>query len=77
VAWREDSKGKMVLVSGGMIMVEATTGKGTVAEFTLSIPIFFHFAAPIEDAKLNSTGVTINYTPFVFQVNPQTGGKSV
>lgn len=78
VAWRElDSKNKLALVPGGMIMVNATTGKGTPAEFTLSVPIFFHFAAPAEDANLVSTGVIIEYTPFVFQVNPVSGGKSV
>ena len=76
VAWREDSKGKMVLVPGGMVLVTATTGKGTSSEFSMTIPVFFHFAAPIEDANLVSTGVSVNYTPFVFKVNPRTGGKS-
>lgn len=78
VAWREDDgKGKMALVPGGMILVHAVTGKGTASEFTLTTPVFFHFAAPIEDPNLVSTGVVINYTPFVLQVNPRIGGRSV
>lgn len=53
----------------GMIMVTATAGEGSEA-VSVSVPVFFHFAAPVKD-------VTINYTPFVFQVNPRTGGRSV
>lgn len=78
VAWREDDgKGNMVLVPGGMVLVKAVTGKGTASEFALTIPVFFHFAAPVEDGKLVSSGVVVNYTPFVLQVNPRVGGKSV
>lgn len=53
----------------GMIMVTATAGEGDEA-VSVSVPVFFHFAAPVKD-------VTINYTPFVLQVNPKTGGRSV
>ena len=52
----------------GMIMVTATAGEGDEA-VSVSVPVFFHFAAPVKD-------VTINYTPFVLQVNPKTGGRS-
>lgn len=51
------------------VVVKATTGKGTPGEITVKTPVFFHFA----NAK---NGVTVNYTPFVFQVNPRTGGTS-
>lgn len=83
IAWREpvSNKNYLALVPGGMVMVNATAGKGTPAEFTLSTPVFFHFSAIIEKEKdintLESTGVKIEYTPFVLQVNPVTGGKSV
>lgn len=53
----------------GMIMVTATAGTGEEA-VSVSVPVFFHFAAAIN-------GATINYTPFVFQVNPRKGGRSV
>lgn len=77
VPWREDDgKGNMVLVPAGMVLVTAVTGKGTPSEFALTIPVFFHFAAPVEDGKLVSSGVVVNYTPFVHQVNPRVGGKS-
>lgn len=82
VAWREpvDKKNYLALVPGGMVMVNATAGKGTPSEFTLSIPVFFHFSNIIEKEKdkdtMEPTGVRIEYTPFVLQVNPVTGGKS-
>lgn len=53
-----------------MILVQTTTGKGTTAEVSLKTPVFVHCSTPVN-------GVTINYTPFVFQVNPKTGGTSV
>lgn len=83
VPWREavNNKNYLAIVTGGMVIVNATAGKGTDAEFTLSVPVFFHLSAPIEKEKdintLVSTGVTIEYSPFVFQVNPALGGKSV
>lgn len=77
VANIDPATGALTFVTGGwkdsqcgMIMVTATTGKGTPAETSVTVPIFFHF---------NSTksGVKVMYTPFVFQVNPLTGGSSV
>ena len=53
-----------------VVMVTTTTGKGTSAEVTVKTPVFVHCSAPVK-------GVTVNYTPFVFQVNPRTGGTSV
>lgn len=54
----------------GMIIVTATTGKGTLEEVAVRVPVFFHFASPVAD-------ISVEYTPFVFQVNPRTGGRSV
>lgn len=53
-----------------MILVKATTGKGTAGEIIIKTPVFIHCSGPVN-------GVTVNYTPFVFQVNPRTGGNSV
>lgn len=53
----------------GMAMVTATTGSGD-EEVSVSVPVFFHLSSAVN-------GVTINYTPFVCQVNPRTGGRSV
>lgn len=46
-----------------MILVKATTGKGTAGEITIKTPVFIHCSSAV-------AGVTVNYTPFVFQVNP-------
>lgn len=54
----------------GLITVTATTGKGTPAETSVTVPVFFHF-------NTTMSGVNVLYTPFVFQVNPVTGGSSV
>ncbi len=48
-------------------VVSVTAGEGEVGETTVRIPVF---TATIYD------GVYVEYTPFVFQVNPRTGGKS-
>lgn len=53
-----------------MILVKATTGKGTPGEVTIKTPVFIHCASAVN-------GVTVNYTPFVLQANPRTGGSSV
>ena len=60
---------KWVNASLGMIIVTATAGTGAEA-VSVSVPVFFHFAGAVG-------GVTINYTPFVAQVNPRKGGRSV
>lgn len=55
--------------NGGLILVTATAGKGQVGETSVTVPVFFSFIQAVD-------GVTIHYTPFVFQVNPRTGGTS-
>ncbi|MFV0546143.1 MAG: surface glycan-binding family protein [Bacteroides sp.] len=55
--------------NSGLIMVTATTGKGTPAEVSMTVPVFFNFASAV-------AGIKVLYSPFVFQVNPKTGGTS-
>lgn len=53
--------------NGGLILVTATAGAGQVGETSVTVPVFFSFMQTV-------SGVTIHYTPFVFQVNPRRGG---
>ncbi len=53
----------------GMATVVATVGTGDAA-VSVKVPVFFHMSAAVN-------GVTVHYTPFVFQANPRTGGRSV
>lgn len=53
----------------GVAFVTATAGKGQQGEVSVTTPLFFAFSAVVEQ-------VTINYTPFVLQINPQRGGRS-
>ncbi len=54
----------------GIIMVTATAGKGTPEEFSVQTPVFV-------DHSILVNGVRIEYNPFVYQVNPTKGGRSV
>lgn len=51
-----------------LLIIEASAGSGEEKR-TLKIPVAFDYAAA-------SSGVTIEYTPFVFKVNPNRGGTS-
>ncbi len=53
----------------GVFFVTATTGKGTEAEVSMTVPVFFSYV-PEADA------IKVLYTPFVMQVNPRNGGLS-
>lgn len=53
----------------GAFFVTATTGKGTEAEVSMTVPVFFTYI-PEGDA------IKVLYTPFVMQVNPRKGGLS-
>lgn len=53
----------------GVVFVTATAGEGNVGEVSVTIPVFFAFTTAVE-------GALFHYTPFVLQVNPQTGGRS-
>lgn len=52
-----------------MAKVTVTVGEGDIA-YSNWFPVFFHYSKEYE-------GITITYTPFVFQCNPRRGGKSV
>lgn len=60
-----------------IIMVTATAGKGTPSEYSVSTPVFFHYSAGVASATNASEIVEIEYSPFVLQVNPRSGGRSV
>lgn len=51
-----------------IIFVTATAGEGEY-EISRTFPVFINYSLPLN-------GVTIEYTPFVFRVNPKTGGTS-
>lgn len=54
----------------GMVMVTATAGEGKTA-VSVKQPVFFHFS------MISDSNVQLEYTPFVFQVNPARGGESI
>ena len=51
-------------------IVTTTVGKGYPGETVVKTPVFIH------RAKADKSGVTIQYTPFVAQINPNAGGRS-
>lgn len=53
----------------GYIIVEVVKGNETES-FSRKIPVFFHFSTIINN-------VSVEYTPFVFHVNPKKGGRSL
>ncbi|MCM1300317.1 MAG: DUF4958 family protein [Alistipes senegalensis] len=56
--------------NGGLIFVTATAGKGQPGETSVTVPVFFYFNQAVD-------GVSIFYAPFVLQVNPKVGGRSL
>ena len=55
-----------------VLVIDIVAGEGTVGETTCRVPVFFDFNAP--RAKDGVPEYTIEYTPFVIQCNPKTGG---
>ena len=51
-----------------IIFVTATVGEGEES-FSRTFPVFINYSSPLN-------GVTIEYTPFAFRVNPKRGGTS-
>lgn len=49
-----------------VFMVTATAGKGTPEEYAVQTPVF-----------VQNSNALVDYSPFVLQVNPNTGGRSV
>jgi hypothetical protein len=52
-------------IQSGVFMVTATAGKGTPEEYAIQTPVF-----------IQNTNAFVEYSPFVFQVNPNSGGRS-
>ncbi len=63
--------------NGGIVMVTATAGKGTPEEYSVTAPVFFCQTNRITSTADNLSDVLLEYTPFVFRVNPIKGGRSV
>ena len=55
-----------------VLVIDVIAGEGTAGETTCRVPVFFDFNAP--RAKSGVPEYTIEYTPFVIQCNPKTGG---
>lgn len=53
-----------------VVLVKATAGSGKKA-YSMTVPVFFH------NSNADKTNGKIEYTPFVLQVNPKKGGRSV
>lgn len=53
-----------------VVLVTATAGTGKEA-YSMTVPVFFH------NSNADKAGGKIEYTPFVLQVNPKKGGRSV
>lgn len=60
----------------GIAIITATAGKGTKAEVSVSTPVFFDYATTVKD-NMSSDMVKVTYDPFVLQVNPRAGARSV
>jgi len=60
----------------GIVMVTATAGKGTAAEVSVDTPVFFHFSSEVAAQGSTGESVSVEYTPFVLKVNPNTGARS-
>lgn len=57
------------------VTVSVKVGGDSEAAVTMEMPVFFNFVIVNMKAGINN-GVTITYTPFVFQCNPKKGGRS-
>lgn len=64
-------EGKIANMRAHFFFVTATAGAGTSGETTVRTPVFLDFNCPRAEG-----GYTVQYTPFVFQCNPKTGGVS-
>ncbi|WP_353132078.1 surface glycan-binding family protein [Pseudopedobacter sp.] len=60
----------------GIFMVTAIAGKGTPEEYSVQTPVFVHFSSTVAPTSNSSQLVKVEYSPFVFQVNPNKGGRS-
>ena len=60
----------------GIFMVTATAGKGTPSEYSIKTPVFFHNSKAVNMPN-GTESALVEYSPFVLQVNPNSGGRSV
>ncbi len=65
--------------SSGCVLVTATTGQGTPAEYSVSVPVFFNYAYFDTSLAANDVtgGVCVTYTPFVHKCSPKEVSTSV
>ncbi len=61
----------------GIFMVTATAGKGTPEEYAVESPVYIHFSSAVNAPSPSTEKAVVEYSPFVFQVNPNSGGRSV
>lgn len=58
----------------GVVIVTATADDEANAPVSVSVPVFFRYTAALTE-PVSGNSVTVDYTPFVFHVNPKTGGR--
>lgn len=61
-------EGFTTIINVGMLVVKATVGTGKLA-YTVTVPVFIKCGT-------GKSNINVRYKPFVFQVNPKTGGRS-
>lgn len=61
-------EGFTTIINVGMLVVKATVGTGELA-YTVTVPVFIKCGT-------GKSNINVRYKPFVFQVNPKTGGRS-
>ena len=61
-----------------MFLVKVTAGDDPDSQITVKVPVFIETSQPVKpDGGFTGEGITVQYTPFVIQINPRTGGKSL
>ena len=61
-------EGFTTIINVGMLVVKATVVTGELA-YTVTVPVFIKCGT-------GKSNINVRYKPFVFQVNPKTGGRS-
>lgn len=59
-----------------MLLVVVTTGDDPASQVSVKVPVFIHTEDPLKPEGYSGDGIFVRYTPFVYQVNPVTGGTS-
>ena len=58
-----------------MALVKVTAGSDEASQVSVKIPVFFECSNPIT-FEGSSSSISLEFTPFVYQVNPRSGGTS-